>query len=306
MKSNFPALFKSPIEKYKYFFIYGNDLVVFDRIILFLTRKLSSPLDIISEKDLLANSFSQPSLFDVKSNNSLKIVFNVTDKIIPQCDGREDGTFIFTSEKARAQSKLVTHFSTSSLSLAIAAYASPLTTAEFEFLAGDLQIPAPFKGQLFKTYQNDYLGLLAAFEKIKLYGDVPESAYASFLTPSTSSDDLQSLIHPFLLKDPKTVSKALSNASASDLILVIRSLLRSFQTLYDLMPYKGRAESINWFKLTPPVFFKDQPIYQTALSRWSLSQVRGFLESLLQIEYKVKFEKLTLSQASQELMRGVG
>lgn len=306
MKSNFPTLFKSPIEKYKYFFIYGNDLVVFDRIILFLTRKLASSFDIITEKDLLANSFAQPSLFDVTPQNSLKLVFNVTDKVISHCDGQGDSIFILTSEKARAQSKLVTHFSASPHSLAIAAYASPLTTAEFEFLAGDLQIPAPFKGQLFKTYQNDYLGLLAAFEKIKLYGDVPESAYASFLTPSTISDDLGPLIHPFLLRDPKTISKALFHTSASDLILVIRSLLRSFQTLYDLMPYKGRAESINWFKLTPPVFFKDQPVYQTALSRWSLGQVREFLESLLQLEYKVKYEKLTLSQAAQELMRKVG
>jgi DNA polymerase III delta subunit len=303
MKTNFSSLFKTPINKYKYFFIYGNDLVVFDRIILYITRSTSSSLDIKSEKELLAHSFQQPSLFEEPQNKSLHLVSNVTDKIISHLDQLGEGTFIFTSEKARAQSKLVTHFSASPLSLAIAAYASPLTTSEFEFLAGDLDLPASFRGLLFKAYQNDYMGLLAAFEKIKLYGDVPESAYPSFLESSSPSDDLQSLIHPLLLKNLKMASEILSTVNSADLILALRSLLRAFQTLYELMPYKDRPDSIIWQKLTPPIFFKDQPIYQAALSKWSVEQVKGLLETLLELEYKVKYEKLSLSQLIQELMK---
>ncbi|MBA3812936.1 MAG: hypothetical protein H0X26_00355 [Alphaproteobacteria bacterium] len=305
MKANFSSLFKTPIEKYRYFFIYGNDLTVFDRIILFLARKTSSSLDIKTEKELLTHSFSQPSLFETPQDNPLYLVSNVTDKILTHLDQLEEGTFIFTSEKARAQSKLVTHFSASPVSLAMAAYASPLMTAEFEFLAGDLNLAIPFKGLLFKAYQNDYMGLLAAFEKIKLYGDVPESAYASFLESSTPSDDLQALIHPFLLKNLKTISTSLATISATDLILVLRSLQRSFQTLHELMPYKNKPDAITWMKLTPPIFFKDQPIYQAALSKWSIEQIKALLESLLQLEYKVKYERLSLSQLSQELMKRI-
>ena len=310
MKTTFASLFKTPLHKYKYFFIYGNDPIVFDRIILFLSRQSCpresgdpSPLEIKSEKDLLENPCPQPSLFGDPQTKSLHLVPNVTDKILSQLDHLKEGTFIFTSEKARAQSKLATHFSTCPHSLAVTAYASPITTSEFDFLAGDLNLPVGFSILLFKTFQNDYMGLLAAFEKIKLYGDVPESAYSSFLESCSPSDDLQSLIHPFLLKNLKTASTGLLSISPVDLIPVLRNFLRTFQTLYELMPYKNQPSSILWQKITPPIFFKDQPIYQAALSKWSLEQVRGFLESLLELEYKVKYEKLSLSQLSQELLK---
>lgn len=303
MKANFSSLFKTPLNNYKFFFIYGNDPIVFDRIVFFLTRKTSSSINIKSEKELLASSLPQSSLFEHTQTKPLYLVANVTDKILTHLDQLGTGTYIFTSEKARAQSKLVTHFSTSPLSLAIAAYASPITASEFEFLAGELDIPVSFKGLLFKAYQNDYMGLLAAFEKIKIYGDVPEAAYSSFLESSSQSDDLPPLVQPLLLKDLKIASEILLAMNPADLILVLRSLLRSFQTLHDLMPYKNSPSSIVWQKLTPPVFFKDQPIFQAALSRWSLEQVDGLLKTLLQLEYKVKYEKLSLSQASQELIK---
>lgn len=302
MKSSFSALFKTELLKYKFFFIYGNDTSVFDRIILFINKKTSSIIEIKSEKEILTNSFSQPSLFKDTQNNPLHLVLNVSDKILNHIDQIGEGFYIFTSEKARAQSKLVTYFSNAPHALAIAAYASPLTTSEFDFLVGGLDLPVSFKGQLFKAYQNDYMGLLAALEKIKLYGDVPESAYVSFLESHATSDDLQPLLHSFLLKNIKKVPDILLTVNSTDMIMVLRNLLRSFQILYELMPFKNRPDSITWQKLPSPVFFKDQPIYQSALSRWSLEQVQCFLESLLRLEYKVKYERLSLPQVGQELM----
>lgn len=303
MKTNFASLFKTPIHKYKFFFIYGNDLVVFDRIILFLSKKTTSSVQVKSEKELLTNSFSQPSLFEKAESAHLNLTLNVSDKVLDFIDQLGEGPFIFTSEKARSQSKLVTYFSNSSLSLAIAAYASPITTAEFDFLVGDLNLPTLFRGLLFKAYQNDYMGLIATLEKIKLYGDVPDSAYPSFLESPSLSEDLQSLNHPFLLRNLKKVLEVLLTINASDMIPFLRNLLRSFQTLYELMPFKNKPDSIVWQKLQTPVFFKDQPLYQTALSQWSIKEIQTFLESLLKLEYKVKYEKVTPSQVSQELMK---
>lgn len=305
MKITFPALFKAEIQKYKFFFIYGNDLVVFQRSIVFLNKKFSCSIEEKSEKDFLADSGLQRSLFEDNERKSLILVSNVSDKLINCLDQIDEGIYIFTSEKARAQSKLVTYFGSSSQSLAVSAYASPLIPAEFEFLAGGLNLPASFKGLLFKAYQDDYMGLLDTLEKIKLYGDVPESMYASFLESHAREEDLHALVHGILLKNLKKVSDQLFLINASDLISLLRTLSRSFQILYSIMPFKKNPQAISWQNLPSPVFFKDQPIYQSALSHWSVEQVIAFLETLLKLEYQVKHERLTLSQVSQAVMRGV-
>lgn len=295
-----------PVHKYKFFFIYGNDLSVFDRIIYFLSKKISSSLQIISEKELLKSAFSQPSLFEDHQTSLLHLISNVSDKILNHIDQMGEGAFIFTSEKARAQSKLVTYFSTSPFSLAIAAYASPLTTSEFDFVVGDLNVPGSLRPLLFKAYQNDYMGLLGALEKMRLYGDVPEAVYSSFLTPSSLLEELQSLSHPFLLKNQKKASEVLLTMSSSDLIPFLRGLLRSFQSLYELMPCKRSPNSIIWQSLKSPVFFKDQPLYLAALPQWHSAEILSYLESLLGLEYKIKYEKLTPSQVSQKLVGQLG
>lgn len=302
MKITFPALFKADINKYKFFFIYGNDLVVFERIITFINKNFSYSIEEKSEKDLLAESGLQRSLFEENELKSLSLVPNVSDKIMNHLEQLREGIYLFTSEKARAQSKLVTYFGNSSKSLAISAYASPLIPAEFEFLVGDLNLPSAFKGSLFKAYQNDYMGLLDGLEKIKLYGDVPESMYASFLEPHPMEDDLKALVHSLLLKNLKKVSEQLLTVNASDSITLLRTLIHSFQILHSMMPFKQKPQAIPWQNLPSPVFFKDQPIYQSALSHWSVEQVVSFLETLLNLEYKVKYERLTLSQVSQELI----
>jgi len=305
MKITFPALFKTDVQKYKFFFIYGNDLVVFERCIIFLNKKFSCSIEEKSEKDILADSGLQRSLFEENEKKSLILVSHVSDKIINHLDQIAEGIYIFTSEKARAQSKLVTYFGSSSRSLAISAYASLLIPAEFEFLAGDLNLSASFKGLLFKAYQNDYMGLLDTLEKIKLYGDVPESMYASFLKSQATEDDLNVLVHGVLLKNLKKVSEQLLMVSPSDIISFLRILTHSFQILYSMMPFKKNPQAIAWQNLPTFVFFKDQPLYQSALSHWSVEQVVSFLEALLKLEYKVKYERLTLSQFSQEIMREI-
>ncbi|OJW53906.1 MAG: hypothetical protein BGO67_07510 [Alphaproteobacteria bacterium 41-28] len=303
MKINFPSLFQTPLHKYNVFFIFGNDPIVFERTISFLRKKLVSSLHIKTEEDLITNSSSQPSLFEDQTHTpSLTLVSQVTDKILKTMDQMKNGLYILTSEKARAQSKLVATFSQSSISLAIAAYASPLTTSEFEFLVGEMNLPVSFKGILFKAYQNDYMGLLSVLEKIKLYGDVPETQYGFFLEASSSSEELTPLIHAFLLKDREKAALFFSSVTSFDSIPFLRNLSRSFQTVFELMPFKGTSKPISWQTLTFPVFFKDQPLYQTALSLWHPGEVRVFLETLLDLERQVKFLGLTYSQMQNKLL----
>jgi len=305
MKVNFPALFQTHLQKYKFFFLFGNEPEIFERSISFIQKKLALPLQPTTEADVLTASPSSPSLFEEQTETTLTLVPNVTDKILNHVENLKDGIYIFTSEKARAQSKLVTYFTASPISLAIGAYASPLLTSEFEFLIKEMNLAPSFKGHLFKAYQNDYMGLLSALEKIKLFGEVPESHYEAFLSPS-SSNELAPLIHASLLRDPQKVTSSFSLITPPDLISFLRSLARSFQTLCELMPFKKSPKTIAWQKLSPPVFFKDQPLYETALSRWSPHEAQGLLETLLRLEKEVKFSALPFSRACQDMLGHLG
>lgn len=303
MKINFPSLFQTSLEKYTYFFIFGNDGSVFERALLFLQKKFSSSLRIKTEADLLNSSFSQVSLFEEASQPFLTFVPHVTDKIITHIDSLQGGHFIFTSEKARAHSKLVTYFSTAPQSLAIAAYASPLLPVEFDFLTQGMALSEVFKKQLFKAYQNDYSGLLSALQKIKLFQDVPESYYELFLKESLSSEDMISFRNSFLLKNLKKAIEAVSCLSSSTLISHLRALTGAFLTLFELSSYRDSSRPLVWQKITSPVFFKDQPLFESALSRWKAEEIRSFLEVLLSLEYHVKQSAWTLPQVSQSLLK---
>lgn len=303
MKINFPALFKTPLQKYTFFFIFGNDGAVFERTISFIQKQLSSHYQLKTEEDLSTNTPSSPSLFDDQSSLSLTLVPHVTDKLLKIVDQLKKGYFIFTSEKARSQSKLVTYFSQSSTSLAIAAYASPLTTSEFEFLVREMTLPVSFKGLLFKAYENDYMGLITTLEKIKLYGDVPVDQFDCFLEASLPSDELTPLIHAFLLRNVENATRAFSSINPSDLIPFLRTLSRSFQILFELIPFMKSPKSIPWQGLSSPVFFKDQPLYEIALSKWYSKEVQLFLETLLTLERQVKFSGFGLSQVQAGLLQ---
>lgn len=302
MKINFSSLFQTPLEKYRHFFVFGNDPLVFERINSFLQQKLSLLCQTKTEGELLASSVSQPSLFDSPTKSSLTFVPHVTDKILKKIDALNEGIFIFTSEKARAQSQIVTYFAQSPISLAIAAYASPLIPLEFEFLVKGMSLPSPLKDLLFKAYQNDYMGLLSAIKKLKLYGEVEEKDYASFLSSSLMSDELTPLIHAFLLKDIKRALSSFSGLSSLEVIPFLRTLASSFQALFELIPFKKSSQTIPWQKLTSRIFFKDQPIYEAALLRWHSKEVQTLLETFLVLERKAKSPTFVFSQAKQDLL----
>lgn len=301
-KINFSSLFQTSLNKFNHFFIFGNDLTVFERAIFFIQKNMSSSLHIKTEAELLNTVSSSFSLFKEDSGPSLTLIPQVSDKIIPHLEHLPEGIFIFTSEKARAASKLVTHFTNTPQCLAIGAYASPITTSEFEFIVGELNLPKSFKESLFKAYQNDYRGLLCAVQKIKLFGDVPEAHYGSFLETQSSMDDFSLLRDAFLLKDIKKAAELLSFLSSPDLIAFLRGLSRSFLMLFDLLPYKKSIKTIPWQKLTPPVFFKEVPLFESALLRWQGEEIQSFLETLLFLEHKIKYSSFTPSHVSQDLL----
>lgn len=302
MKINFPALFRTPLQKYRFFFIFGNEVSVFERAISFLKQQLACRIQLKTEEEIFTHVQMPPSLFEDQASPSLTFVPHVTDKLLKRIDQLTEGTFIFTSEKARSGSKLVTYFSQSPTSLAITAYASPLTSFEFEFLVEGTNLPVPFKTRLFKTYENDYRGLLTTLEKIKLYGDVPTDHFDQFLRASNSTDELIPLIHSCLLKNLEKATTSFSALSSADLIPLLRTLSRSFQILFELMPFKKSPKTISWQGLSTPVFFKDQPIYETALGKWNGQEVRAFLETVLKLEQQVKFSALPFSSLQQKLL----
>jgi hypothetical protein len=302
MKINFPALFQTPLHKYKCFLIFGNDTTVFERAQYFLQKKFSLIPKILTENDLGSTASFQPSLFESPGERSLYLISNASDKILSHLDHLREGFYIFTSEKARAQSKLVLHFAKASDTLAIGAYSSPLMASEFEFLIEGMSLPPPFKGQLFKAYQNDYRGLLNALAQLRLYGDgISDSSHAFFLK-SSSSEESMFPIHGFLGRDLKKATETTSHLISTDLIPFLRTLTRSFLTLLELMPFKGSSTPIGWHALKVPVFFKDQPLFEIALKRWNKDEVSVFLINLLTLEYKVKYSGYTTSHVLPHLL----
>lgn len=289
MKINFPVLFNTSISRCKYFFIFGNDVTIFERTYFFLQNKFSLVPQELSESELLTSNFSQPSLFDDPSKRTLYLVPNVSDKILSKLEEFKKGIFIFTSLKARSQSKLVMHFTQSPDALAISAYASPITTSEFEFLVQGMRLPVSFKANLFKSYQNDYTGLLSTLDKIRLYGDVTEDQNEVFLKKQVSSDEFLPFIHAILLRDIKKSTELSPFLLAADIIPLLRTLMRSFLILLELIPFKEASKSIPWYSLKSSVFFKDQPVYETALSRWKPKEIYILLEKLLNLEKSVKY-----------------
>lgn len=301
MKINFPSLFQTPVQNYNFFFIYGNDSIAFERTLSFIQRKLSLPLQIKTEETVLSQSGTQASLFN--NQKKMTLIPNVSDKILKNIDKLKDDIFIFTSEKARAQSPLVLHFNQSSSSLAISAYPSPLISSEFEYLVEEMNLPISFKRLLFRAYQNDYMELLSILEKIKLYGDVPEAHYESFLKESALPETLTPLIHAILLRNKNEAISFFSKINITELISFFRLLLISFQTLYEIIPYQKTSSSIPWKTLKSSIFFKEQPLYERALSKWSSDDVQSVLQTLLSLEYHIKFSGQILSHTRHELLR---
>ncbi|EKE10235.1 MAG: hypothetical protein ACD_16C00066G0012 [uncultured bacterium] len=301
MKINFPALFQTPLEKYQFFFIYGNDKEVFERTLVYLQKKLDASLTHKSEEDIQKGLKAEKSLFE-ENCPQLTFVPQVTDKVIECLESFKDEVAIFTSESARAHSKLVTYFAGSSTSLAIAAYAAPLSSLEFEFLAREINLSASFKANLFKTFQNDYRGLLSTLDKIKLYGEVQEEDFSLFLEPSLLSDDTTQIVHAFLLKNVKEALRAFPRINPAELIPLLRGLGRSFQTLFNLLVLKETSSVLPWMKMTPPVFFKEQPLYERALRMWKAKEITRLLETLLALEEQVKFSNMGAALLQRRLL----
>ena len=174
--------------------------------------------------------------------------------------------------------------------------------AELNTFAEGLSLSTEFKKDLFKTYQNDYAGLINIIETLKLIGEDAEK-YASFiLDNSPLPEGANTLLEGILSRDVKKLSTALSELSVTDFIPTVRLLTRSFLTLLELMPFKRSPQMIQWRALSTPPFFKDQPRFEAALVRWDSKDILAFLETLLSLEKATKQGSLTSPQFSQTLL----
>lgn len=304
MKINFSALFTTPLDRFDTFFIFGNDSSIFHRAISYIQKKRDGSLSLKSEVDILGSVQEPPSLFASQvPTQRITLVTNVSDKVINNLPSQEGLTYIFTSDKARAKSKLVTHFSQCPRSLAISFYDSPISTSEFAFLVGERSVPEGLQRLLHKAYQNDYIGLCSALDKIELFGEVSENQYSFFLTPSEADDESSQLVRGLLMKNPKLILPQLSVLNSSNVVLFLRSVNRTFQSLYALLPFQRKIASIPWNRISPPIFFKEQSVFEQALHKWQPKEIKQLLQLLLKMESQHKYSMISLSELQQNLLR---
>lgn len=306
MKIAFPALFQAPLERYTSYLIYGNDPSVMERALTFIQKRLALPQKVRTEAELLKAPLEAPSLFEDTPQRQLILVPHVTDKLLQHIEGLSQDVFVFMSEKARSQSKLVTYFGQAPHMLAISAYATPLLAPEFKALTEDLPFSAAFKQEMFKAYHQDYGALLNAIELLKLLGEGEEEVARGLLTASSLSQETHSLLEAVLCRDPQKLAVLLPGIPSGDFILVLRLFMRSFLTLLEIIPYKGNPQAIQWRALSSPIFFKDQPFFERALSRWPTKDILAFMDHLLALERRVKFTQLPPSHFSRDLLSQMG
>lgn len=299
-KISFPALFKLSLSPYKHFLIFGNDSSVFRRALSFLRHKIPLPLEEKTETSFLASLSYTHSLFSSEQEPSITFVSQASEKILPHLEDQKDKFLIFASEKARAQSKLVTHFASHPTSLAISAYASPLSLEEIHSMTADLSLSSSFKNQLFTLYQNDVEGLTSTLEKIKIFGEGGEDL-SNFLEESNLLNEGKGIQDAFLLRDQKKIIQLFSLPGSIESILFLRALIRTFLILFELLSHK----KIVWEKLSFPVFFKEKPIFEAAFRLWDIKEVTLFLEKLLSLEQKVKYKAWSSSEVHQSLLNEI-
>lgn len=297
-KINFSSLFQTSLRSYKQFLIFGNDTFVFERAFSFLRHRLNCPVVHKTEGDFIKGIPPQLSLFDSSPSSSLIFIPHVSDKIIPHLSSESQDILILTSEKARAQSKLVTWFAETPFALAIAAYASPLTSRELDFLTEDMALSPSFKSRLLKNYEQDIQGLLSTLKKIHLFGEIPEDYEESFLHDHTSRHDFSFLREAVFLRDKEKIVHHFSLLSESDLIPFLRLLARGFLSLFEISSYR----TVPWNTLIIPIFFKEKPLFERALSLWTKEESTRMLRDLLTLENKIKNTSSSLSLIGQFLL----
>lgn len=305
MKINFSNLFQVDLEKYSHYFIYGNDKGVFERALSFLERSFSLEKEVRTEKEFLASPEKSPSLFQEASNRSLVHIPQVTDALLTHLAPASENIFVFMSEKARAQSKLVAHFAKAPRSLAIAAYSSPLILGEFQSMMAPFSLSPEHKQILFKAYQHNYTGLMTLSGYLELLGTEEPPPLALLLASSEGSEESASLLKGVLLRDGAHMTQVLSTVLPGDLIFSLRMLGRAFLTLLEVIPHRSSPKAIPWQSLSTPVFFKDVPLFEKAISCWHPQEISSFLERLLFLEKNIKYAEWGNSQVSQSLLTGV-
>lgn len=124
------------------------------------------------------------------------------------------------------------------------------------------------------------------------------------LCASKDTLKLEEILMAFLNRDRETVLRlARGEVLEESAVMLCRLLGRQMMQLLELQSLQKQGVEISqaWFRVFHPVFYKMQPIFTRALSRWSSQQASVVLHELTHLEKSIKGDALTSTQIQMRL-----
>lgn len=291
MKISFDSLFSAKITDHRFILLFGNDEGTIARALNFVTSQIvpcGTKLTLIDESDFLTRS-QGPQMGDLFGEPAAKVyqVDNCGERVLKILENLKEtkDTYIFTSLKLRATSKMTSWITKHGAS--VACYESPLGRAEFSHLVSDLNLTNDLKTHLYQRTQRTPTQLQDIIPLLKIVDTITPAFIDELLeSEDTLCDTYTDLGLSFLCKDTSQVSQMLIQTPLiqTECIPFLRGLLRNLQTLYEMKSLRGTNSP-----LTNRPFFKHEPFFQKAVGLWSLKELQNLIKTTLDIESKMKF-----------------
>lgn len=153
--------------------------------------------------------------------------------------------------------------------------------------------------------------IMSELERIRLYFGDPEALTIEklrHLVESSHETSLDELMDAFFMGDVTrfTLFYDRYTVSGGQMIVILRSCYRYAERLMqaqsNLSAGMGQDQALK--SLYPPVFYKQKPVFQRALSLWSRPSLMGLQSRLLQAEIQMKSGRITCeTELSQWMIR---
>jgi len=291
MKLSFDSLFSAKIQDHRFILLFGNDEGVIQRGLNFVISQIvprGTKFTIIDESDFLSHS-AAPRMGDLfgEPTPDVYLIDNCGERALKTLESLKEtkNTYIFTSLKLRATSKVTTWVTRHGVS--IGCYEAPLRKTEFSHLVRDLNLSNDLKTHLYQRTQKTPQRLQQIIPLLQIVDTVTTTLIDDLLQDEdTLCDPYTDLGLFFLCKDTSKVAQMLTQTplTQTDYIPFLRGLLRSLQTVYEMKSLRGTSVA-----LTNRPFFKNEPFFQRAVGLWSLADLQKLIKKTLELESKIKF-----------------
>lgn len=201
----------------------------------------------------------------------------------------------------RNTSKLVKRVLDTPMALAHACYAPDAGDGErlARTIAAEhgLRAVGNVASRLFAACGGDRAIIAREVEKFALYLDAaPErpatldDAVLDALSADASEAQISGAVNALIGGDAAALGEELARLGegGASLIPLLRGVLRHLLTLNDMRSAADRGEPIDRLLAPPRVFFRDKPMYERALRRWSLPAIGAAITEIARAERLVK------------------